>query len=478
MKKVRFLSIIFLTLALATAGWAQIHLYGTGNPAVDVGAVQSAVGNPNTRVYLHGTFDFGTDGSVLIDVPNVTLQGAASGATIKGGTNPITTDDGSLPSGAKNVTIRDIHFEGWSGVAIYHAGVQDETNFTLIEGNTFKNTAHPEWLGAGGIEYSAGGGSAEFKHNTFIDISFLGLSVHTLALHRKDHILISGNTFTNGTLNAIEVDLWDPWAGDLENGPVIIRNNQIHLNGELAAGIGLGFWSFEGTSDVVAEGNVITGYGDAGIVAFVYGHNRWIINNDLSGLTTVEANIFVSGRGDRVANNVMGTTEPDTCAGLYGVAFPATGIWLCSANPSAWGLPLPDSLAVTNNLLAGNDFRRMGLKGWAYDAAGNIISVGCVLLLSWADAFIPPWPGADVTDNLIMEIGRFPRGTGGPKQQVLEFPVYAHDNRIVGHAGHGCDYAQLEAANPGIGQKIKESMAKSRLMMLNRRALLRQKHNK
>jgi hypothetical protein len=60
-------------------------------------------------------------------------------------------------------------------------------------------------------------------------------------------------------------------------------------------------------------------------------------------------------------------------------------------------------------------------------------------------------------------------GTGGPKQQILEFPVYAHDNRIVGHAAD--EYAQLEASNPGIGQKIKESMANSVLLMKNRRAL-------
>ena len=77
-----------------------------------------------------------------------------------------------------------------------------------------------------------------------------------------------------------------------------------------------------------------------------------------------------------------------------------------------------------------------------------------------------------MTDNLIKETGRFPAGTGGPKQQVLEFPVYAHHNRIVGHAAN--EYAQLEASNPGIGQKIKESGAKFMEMLKTKQAFIKQ----
>jgi hypothetical protein len=80
--------------------------------------------------------------------------------------------------------------------------------------------------------------------------------------------------------------------------------------------------------------------------------------------------------------------------------------------------------------------------------------------------------GAEVTNNLVKETGRFPAGTGGPKQQVLEFPVYAHHNRIVGHAAN--EYAQLEASNPGIGQKIKESGAKLMEMLKTKQAFIKQ----
>ena len=472
MRKKRLISLVFMTLLLAASGFAQITVLGTNTYPADVNNVQAAVMTSNTTVYLSGTFNFGPDGSVLINVPNVTLEAALTGATIVGGTNPITTDDGTPPSGAKNLTIRNIAFEGWSGVAIYHAGVQDETNFALIEGNTFDNTAHPEWFGAGGIDYSMDGGSAEFKDNTFIDNSLQAIYVHNLALHSDDHILISGNTISNSTLDAIVVEIWDPAAGEMDNGPVIIRNNEININYLYCWGIASGGYSFFGTSNAVIEGNAFTGYGDAGIAMWPFGRNRKIINNDFSGLQTMEPNIFDCGREDLIAGNVMGTTDPEAAAAI-GVPFHATAIIISSTNPAAWGWPLPDSLPVTDIVLMNNDFRHTGLPGWAYDAATDTLSLGCVLLASHADlGYAPPWPGAEVTNNLVKETGMFPQGTGGPKQQILEFPVYAHGNRIIGHAAN--EYAQLEASNPGIGQKIKESGANSVLLMKNRRASVRE----
>jgi len=158
-------------------------------------------------------------------------------------------------------------------------------------------------------------------------------------------------------------------------------------------------------------------------------------------------------------------------AALMGVPFLAAGVVMWSANPNP-GV-LPDTLPVTNNISMDNDFRLTGLKGWAYDVASNFTSSGCVLLASTGDfGWNAPWPGIGVIDNLIKETGRFPRGTGGPKQQVLEFPIYAHHNRIVGHAAN--EYAQLEAANPGIGQKIKESAATFMELLQNKLALNKQ----
>ena len=305
----------------------------------------------------------------MIDAPNITLEGVSTGVTIKGGTNPISTFDNVNPSGAKNVTIRNVHFEGWNGVAIYHVGVQDETNFTLIEGNAFNNTAHPEWLGACGIEYSTSGGSAEFKDNTFTDMSSFGISVHTLALHSDDHILISGNTFTGCILDAIEAELWDPWAGDLDNGPVIIRNNKIHLNDMFAWGVDIGGWYYEGISNVVVEGNIISGYGNAGITSWPYGHNRKIINNDLSGLTTMWPNIFESGRGDLIANNVLGATDPEAATAYYGAPFPATGIWVCSVNPP-WRVSCP-TVARDEQHYNGQRFPAHGVEGLGLRCLGQ-----------------------------------------------------------------------------------------------------------
>jgi len=76
----RFIGVIFLALLLATAGLAQVTVVGTNSYPADVNNVQAAVG-PQATVYLSGTFDFGTAGSVLVNVPNVPLEGVSTGAT-------------------------------------------------------------------------------------------------------------------------------------------------------------------------------------------------------------------------------------------------------------------------------------------------------------------------------------------------------------------------------------------------------------
>ena len=479
MGKKRFLGIVFMMLLLAAAGQAQVTVTGTDTYPADVANLQAAVA-ANATIYLSGTFNFGTDGSVLIDVPNVTLEGVATGATIKGGTNPISTDNGSPVSLAKNVTIRNIHFIGWNESAVVIKGVQAEDNHTLIEGNKFDNTTTPaDPLYKAGILYRQCAGSAEIRNNTLNDFTYEAIWAVELSLHMNDRLLVEGNKIINCTSGGISVGIWDPAKGvDQDNGPVIIRNNEININWTFCWGIDLGGDFATGVSNAVIEGNVITGYGDAGILGWSYGHHRKIINNDLSALTTLEPNILDCGRGDLIAGNVLGTTDPETAASVLGYSFTSTGIWLAAANPAAlFGLNLPEPLPVTNNILMGNDYRRSGFKGWATDASGKAASFGCVLLVSWADLVaLPPWQGAEITNNLVMEVGLFPRGTGGPKQQILEFPVYAHGNRIIGHAAN--EYAQLEAANPGIGRKIKESIANSVLLMKNRRASVRQAHNK
>ena len=476
MGKKRFLGVfgaLIMTLGLATAGMAQVTVVGTDTYPADVANLQAAVA-ANATIYLSGTFNFGTDGSVLINVPNVTIQAASGGATIKGGTNPITTFNGSLPSGCKNLTVRDIHFEGWQDDVIFHMGVEAADNHTLIEGNTFTNTRAGDIAPyAMGVHYCTGAGSAVIKNNAFINLSSLAVSTHGLTLPPEDHLLIEGNKIIDCHYMAIAVDVWDRNLVDFDNGPVIISNNEISITPPLldiygdAIIIGL-YWA-EGVSNAVVEGNVFKGYFSDAIACGFYGRNRKIMNNDMSELTTWQAAIWTLGRGDLIADNVLGPVDREFAASL-GMPWVASGIVIWSLNPSpgTW----PDLLPVADNVATDNDFRLTGLKGWALDAAGNWLSTGCVLMITTPDlGWQPYWPGCAVTNNLVKETGRFPAGTGGPNQQVLEFPTHAHHNRIIGHAAN--EYAQLEASNPGIGQKIKESGAKFMQMLQAKQAFIK-----
>ena len=232
MGKKRFLGIVFMMLLLAAAGQAQttVTLYGADDPAIDLPAVQAAVNVPNRTVYLDGVFDLGATGQVLINVQNLTLEGVATGATIKGGYYPITTlavPGGVPPSGAKNFTVRNIHFEDWSGYVIYHMGVMDEDNFALVEDNTFTCTrAYNVKPYAFGVHYCTGAGSAEIKNNTFTNLRSVAVQTHALTLPPDDHLLIEGNTIVDNHYDAISVDVWNRGLVEFDNGPVIIRNNR------------------------------------------------------------------------------------------------------------------------------------------------------------------------------------------------------------------------------------------------------------
>lgn len=351
----------------------------------------------------------------------------------------------------------------------------DEDNFTLIEGNTFTCTrAHNVKPYAFGIQYCYSAGSAEIKNNTFTNLYSVAVQTHALTLPPDDHLLIEGNTIVDNHYDAISVEVWDRALVDFDNGPVIIRNNRIGLASELisfnAVAIDLGFWYVEGISNVVVEGNTFSGWATIGVISAFYGSNHKILNNDFSGLTTWQGAVGTMGRDGLIAGNIIGPSDK-AFAAQFGLPWIATGILIVSQNPNpgVW----PDTLPVTGNVMTGNDFRLTGLASWGYDAAGDLLTPGCVMLLSSADVgWNDPWPGAEVTDNLVNETGRFPRGTGGPKQQVLEFPTHAHDNQIVGHAAN--EYAQLEAENPGIRQKIKDAGVKFMEMLSEKQAFIKQ----
>ena len=120
-------------------------------------------------------------------------------------------------------------------------------------------------------------------------------------------------------------------------------------------------------------------------------------------------------------------------AKALGYFIEATGVSLISFKLDPEFYPdYPDPGPTTNNLVIGNDYRQTGLPGWKFDAAGNLLKTGCVLLASFGDAYGPGFLGDDVSDNAVLEVGRFPHGTGGSKNQVLELPPHAYRNYIIG----------------------------------------------
>lgn len=447
MKTNRFFGSIFLTLLLATAGFAQIHVWGTNNPATDLPAVQAAVSNPYTTVYLHGTFNFGDDGSVFLSVPGITIQGV-QGATIVGGTNPLwTLHPGEYPpdqtSGAKNLTIRNLRMEGWKGFAIYVIGVYAEDNFTLIENNTLIGTQDWSTNWVYGIHYCHSFGSAVIRNNLIRNVTWLAISTDGLLLHKNDSYRICRNRIEECHQDAISVGISDPFGLDpylpVNEGPVIIEDNYIQISAEemwprWVWGIDLGGDMWLGTSNALVTRNTIVASNPANDGIFVpwYGHDRKIIGNNLSRLPSWSTQIAdYGGQHDLISGNILGPIDFKTAQDM-GDPYEATGVSLFSAQfyPGVY----PDTGSTTNNIVIANDYRRTGRPGWKFDADGNLLDSGCVILASSVDLYGPDAPGYDVTKNAILEAGMFPRGTGGAKNQVLEVPPHAYGNFILGQA--------------------------------------------
>ncbi len=119
---------------------AQITIVGQNNPAADIQAVQKAV-DQGGIINLKGTFDFGNEGRV-----NITKDVQIIGETIPQG--PVTKIRGGfwtlhsplpvqLPPTAPGpqITIKSIHFDGASGIAIHLAYSSGAT----ITGNKITN---------------------------------------------------------------------------------------------------------------------------------------------------------------------------------------------------------------------------------------------------------------------------------------------------------------------------------------------------
>ncbi|HVP90339.1 MAG TPA: hypothetical protein VMS75_03880 [Terriglobales bacterium] len=446
MKSVKFLGLILAAVAvLAAPAVAQvIMLQGTNAYPYDVAQVQAAVSNPYTKVILSGTFNFGTDGSVVISVPGITLQGATTGATIVGGRNPLKTlQTGEYPpaqtSGAKNLTIRNLRFEGWIGFAIYVMGIYAPDNFTLIENNTLVSTLDWSVGYIYGIHYCHSYGSAVIRNNLIRNVSWLAISTDGLNLGAKDSYRVYHNRIEDCHQDAISIGISDPFGLDpnlpINKGPVVIEDNFIQIASQelwpgYTWGIDLGADWLLGTSNAQVINNTIKGNDFyMGIFAPWYGSKRQILSNDLTGATSRGTQICDNGgTQDLIAFNRLGPVS-FAMAQEAGDPYFGTPIALWSSQPDP---SYPVIVPTTNNVLVGNDCRLTGRPGWEFDTAGTLLDTGCVILASATDVYFPDWYESDVTRNMVLEAGMFPRGAGGSRSQVLELPVHAYGNYILG----------------------------------------------
>ena len=190
---------------------------------------------------------------------------------------------------------------------------------------------------------------------------------------------------------------------------------------------------YHGATNVLVQNNMIFGYCQAGMWIGPWGGWNTITENDLSGLTTYDAQVWESARHDVFKRNIFGPIDN----------------WITAIDMFSWGhdMALPEPTAFNSFLK--NNYRMTGLPGW--DEGAGVFIIG----YDWG------WPGAlnEVRDNLIFESGGFPVGTGGAKFQVNDLGI---NNRVIGHPAVGL-------TNPGIGQTMKEArqQAMEALMQMN-----------
>ena len=172
---------------------------------------------------------------------------------------------------------------------------------------------------------------------------------------------------------------------------------------------------------VLTTNNTISGRADFPILLGDGSSDNTFTGNDLSEITAEELGIFGSnqlavleGCDDNLfSKNTIGPLGDGATAGVY-----------CDGS---------------NNDFIKNDYRQSGIQGLSAS------DIPCVVL------------GAMATENLVQESGKFPPGTGGATEQVLDLPrelTGTTTNRVIGHSAN----ALAEDINPGIGQRMKDAL--------------------
>jgi hypothetical protein len=176
------------------------------------------------------------------------------------------------------------------------------------------------------------------------------------------------------------------------------------------------------TNNAVVTGNKIKGTLATGLEMGPHVKNNILVRNDLSGLTTWDAQIAVLGSQKCVVErNVLGPANsgkhPD------GVALLLTS--------DRWTTAMPMPYPTEKNTIMGNDYRLTGLPGWSDGLEGD--DFGCIAIYSMADLLEDGEMGTEVRYNFVKETRKFPSGTG-PVEQIFEWTEsgLVHDNIIWG----------------------------------------------
>jgi hypothetical protein len=247
------LTVFCVSLAAARLGGAEsqvVTVEGKNDPAVDVQAVQKAVGQGGT-ILLKGRFDFGERGSVTI-TKDVEVRGEAdeSGAprtTVRGGYQTFhspRTAQAPPPPGPK-IAIKNIHFDGarWTPVRSAYASRVTITGNRITSVRPHPSPERPEFGLQHGIlvgtllpfdkreryEPGAVAGTVTITDND-IELSTeaptetmaQGIFVFgTTGINAR----IARNTIAQSARNAIEV--LDNYLGNDGNGFIVIQDNRI-----------------------------------------------------------------------------------------------------------------------------------------------------------------------------------------------------------------------------------------------------------
>jgi len=476
--------LLFIFVPASTGTHHETTVVGTGDPAIDVPAVQDAVDKFNT-VYLQGEFDFGTN-YVHVSKPDVTLTAQNLGdASITGvlwnqnldgppgrnnpyeGLITVMPDDftnpTSIPTGFKMTNLK-FYCQNLQrrSTAISLYNIEDPTNLTIIRNNAFldiSNNAlgvHPAWVngeiyiqhnefsGAGGgsrslFTFPMGTGTPdellEISDNIFGGMGWaITIQVHHMVVD-VHHNVVAGHEVLGATIGILSNN-WlvqpqgnPPYPRDPDSEPpTTIRNNAIS---DCLIPIWLGSSGEASVNHLVTE-NTISGSCGFGIALYAYGLNNKIIDNDLSMGSFAWEQILIEGPGHTVANNTFGASSG---------SWPAVAIYATNDYHA-----YPDSVPhdTYGVVLMENDYRNTGLPGWEY-------GIGCIQIgLNWNPDGITP---RKVRDCLIKEEGRFPEGSGGARKHIMNLvpPVgVSENNRIVG-------YPAYNVFDPGIGQRMKEA---------------------